>query len=176
MLKCSTVGELLYFLGIFEPLQAQIITELGTPRGEQLLIQLQQLPLKQSHAVTRLGSYNCHGEKPLSIRLQFAQEPEQLQQTLLHEIAHFLDHQTRPVPGSYRNPHGKSWQYWLERVGADREADHSVAMSTLYRQRLKPVARCKRCGQLLERLRRLPQKQRWLHRNCGGLFVPIDQR
>jgi len=175
VLSCTTVGELLYFLGIFEPLHQQIIDDLGRRSGEELLIRLQQLPLKRSHAVTRLGSYSCRGPKALSIRLQFAQEQEQLEQTLLHEIAHFLDHQTRNPPGPYRNPHGRSWQYWLKRIGGGSGIEGSAAMRNLYRQRLKPVARCKRCGLLLKRLRRLPQKQRWLHRDCGGLLVPLEE-
>jgi predicted SprT family Zn-dependent metalloprotease len=173
MLNCKTVGELLYFLGLFESLQGRVNDVLGN-RAESLLIQLRQLPLKKSHAVTRLGSYSCRGAEALSIRLQFAQELEQLEQTLLHEVAHFLDHQTRDTRGPYRNPHGRSWRYWLELVGGDGATDSSAAMSSLYRQRLKPVARCKRCGLLLKRLRRLPRKQRWLHRDCGGLLVPLD--
>jgi len=175
LLNCKTVGELLCFLGLLEPLQEQVSTELGTSKAEELFIQLQPLPLKKSHAVTRLGSYSCRGAKPLSIRLQFAQEEDQLQQTLLHEIAHFLDHQTRVSPGPYRYPHGQSWKYWLKRIGGGDDSGASIAMSTLYRQRLKPVARCKRCGLLLHRLRRLPQKQRWLHRECGGLLIPVDK-
>lgn len=174
MLSCRTVGELLYFLGLYGSLQEQVGAALGKTRGEKLLVQLQQLPLKQSHAVTRLGSYSCRGAIPLAIRLQFAQEPEQLEQTLLHEIAHFLDHQTRNLRGPYRNPHGRSWQYWLQLVGGADGRGCSAAISTLYRQRLKPVARCQRCGLLLKRLRRLPQRQRWLHRDCGGLLVPLD--
>lgn len=175
MLSCRTVGEILYFLGLYESLQGAVCGELGSSRGEELLIQLQQLPLKRSHAVTRLGSYSCRGAKPLAIRLQFAQEPEQLEQTLLHEIAHFLDHQTRSLRGPYRNPHGRSWQSWLQRVGGAGGSGSSAAISDLYRQRLKPVARCQRCGLLLKRLRRLPQRQRWLHRNCGGLLVSLDR-
>lgn len=174
MLNCRTVGELLYLLGLFADLQERVCAELGGSRGEELLLQLQLLPLKRSHAVTRLGSYSCRGAKPLSIRLQFAQEPEQLEQTLLHEIAHFLDHQTRSLRGPYRNPHGRSWQYWLQVVGGANGSGCSAALSDLYHQRLKPVARCQRCGLLLKRLRRLPQRQRWLHRDCGGLLVPLD--
>jgi len=173
VLNCSTVGELLFFLGIFDTLQDRVLTNLGSAKGQPLLIQLQQLPLKKSHAVTRLGSYSCRGPDPLAIRLQFAQEQEQLIQTLLHEIAHFFDHQTRSSPGNYSNPHGQSWKFWLHLIGADKEPGRSVAMGLLYQQRLKPVARCKRCGQLLKRLRRLPQKKRWLHRECGGLLVPL---
>jgi hypothetical protein len=173
MLNCSTVGELLYYLDLFDSLEILIRAELGPDRGDAVLIQLQQLPLKKSQAVTRLGSYSCAGAKPLAIRLQFAQEEEQLKQTFLHEIAHFLDHQTRNPPGPYRNPHGRSWKYWLQLIGADQENSDSDAMRALYQERLKPVARCKRCGQLLRRLQRLPQKKRWLHRNCGGLLVPL---
>ncbi len=176
MLSCTTVGQLLRYLELCASLKDKVYAELGETRGAKLFSQLQELPLRKSHAVTRLGSYSCRGAEPLSIRLQFAQESEQLQQTFLHEIAHFLDHQTRSGGGAYRNPHGRSWQHWVRVVGVESESRSgiSAAMSCLYQQRLKPVARCNRCGQLLKRLRRLPLKQRWLHRDCGGLLVPVE--
>lgn len=110
----------------------------------------------------------------MAIRLQFAQEEDQLRQTLLHEVAHFLDHQTREPAGAYRNPHGRSWLSWLRLIGGQQDVGDSAEMARLYRRRLKPVARCKRCGLLLKRLRRLPKSRRWLHADCGGLLVPVD--
>ncbi len=174
MLNCRFVGELLerFDLGAF--LQIQVSAELGTEKARELLARLYQLPLKNSRAVTRLGSYSFRDAKPLAIRLQFAQEEESLRQTLLHEIAHFLDHQTLLPNQNSRQPHGRSWQRWLERLGGQQNSGNSAALQQLYRQRLKPVARCKNCGALLKRLRRLPRGRRWLHRECGGLLVPLD--
>lgn len=174
MLNCVRVGELLEKLGLAPALREQVVAVLGRKRADDLLERLAALPLKRSRALTRLGSYSCRGGRPLAIRLQFAQEENQLRQTLLHEIAHFLDHQTRPAPGAYRNPHGRSWQAWLARIGGEPGRGESRALGQLYRERLKPVARCQRCGLLLRRLRRLPRGRRWLHRDCGGLLVPLE--
>ncbi|WP_083928813.1 SprT-like domain-containing protein [Geopsychrobacter electrodiphilus] len=168
MLKCSTVGHLIELLDLTSSLKRQIQAEIGEDQTPTLLGQLWALPLKHSHAVTRLGSYACRGENPLAIRLQFAQEDTPLRQTFLHEIAHFLDHQTRQDRRSYHNPHGPSWQRWLTVIAGDTKNTESLAMRTLYAQKLKPVARCLKCGFLLYRLRSLPKGRHWLHRQCGG--------
>ncbi len=173
MKRCSRVGELLDHFNLRELLQQRIGVKLGSERALKLLSQLDPLPLRSSRAATRLGAYQCRAGEPLAISLQFAQEEEQLRQTLLHEIAHFLDHQTRGSK-DYRNPHGPSWQDWLECLGAAPGRGDSPALKALYRQRLKPVARCKRCGYTLHRLRRLTRGRRWLHRECGGQLLPID--
>ena len=119
MLSCTTVGQLLLHLDLGTSLHATVCSEVGDSAGARLFSRLQGLPLRRSHAVARLGSYSCRGGEPLAIRLQFAQEAEQLQHTFLHEIAHFLDHQTRSGAGAYRNPHGQSWQHWLRLLGAE---------------------------------------------------------
>ena len=168
------VGDLLEELSLEPYLRGVLERELGRQRGTELLQSLKDLPLLASHALTRLGSYRWYGSDPLSIRLQFAQEPELLRQTLLHEVAHFLDHQTRPDRSRYRQPHGDRWQHWYRLIGGRTDRSASPVLSRLRQQRLKPVARCRRCGVVIERLRRLPRGRRWLHAGCGGALVVLD--
>lgn len=172
MLNCQSVGALILLLGLEEDLCRQVESHLGT-RAKSILARLWTLPLKRSNAVTRLGSYSYQGEYPKAIRLQFAQEDHQLRQTFLHEIAHYLDHQTRPNKRVYRTPHAVSWQQWFRIIGGEPGDATSTAISTLYQRRLKVVARCERCGVLLKRLRALSRGHNYLHRNCGGRLVQL---
>jgi hypothetical protein len=174
MLTCRCVGDLLRQLDLHDQLYEQVKNEIGEEEALPLFDELTRLPLKSSRAVTRLGSYSFKGPRPLAIRLQFTQEEASLRQTLLHEIAHFLDHQTTTPGQTYRNPHGRNWQHWLRQIGGQGRAENSPAMQSLYQQRLKPVARCEQCGFQLKRLRRLPRGRRWVHSHCGGLLVPLD--
>jgi predicted SprT family Zn-dependent metalloprotease len=168
-----TVGELLVHLHMQEELRQRIVEQLGARRAAPLSRELEALPLKSSRALTRLGSYVSSGSKALAIRLQFAQEEDQLRQTLLHEVAHFLDHRTRRRPGSYRNPHGSSWREWLEKIGGEPGRGHSTQLEALYRHKLRPVARCEKCGFTLKRLRALDRRKRWSHQPCGGRLIPL---
>lgn len=173
MSEAGIVGDLLSQLEMTLDLRQRVLGRLGARRAAPLLQELESLQLKPSRALTRLGSYVSRGSTAHAIHLQFAQEPEQLRQTLLHEIAHFFDHQTRFRKGAYRNPHGQSWQQWLELLGGQHLRASSAQLEELYRQRLKPVARCERCGFVLERLRRLACGRRWVHRSCGGRLRPL---
>jgi len=174
MIRCSTVGRLIEHLELTTLLKSQISAEVGPHQSSLLLDRLWALPLKRSYAVMRLGSYACRGEDPLAIRLQFAQEDHHLRQTFLHEIAHFLDHQTRKDRRNYRRPHGQSWQRWLFLISGAEDGTTSEAMKALYARKLKPVARCSGCGYVLHRLRSLPKGRRWLHRDCGGRLVRLS--
>ena len=171
--KAKTVGELLLQLEMKQELQRCLVAQLGEGKAVPLAAELDALPLKSSHALTRLGAYVSSGDRALAIRLQFAQEENQLRQTLLHEIAHFLDHRTRGRAGAYRSPHGPSWRGWLEALGGTPGPGRSKRLAELYRQRLRPVARCEKCGYTLKRLRALDRRKRWSHRPCGGRLIPL---
>lgn len=170
----ATVGALLSAMELWEGLRHDVIEQLGPHRALPLLKELDQLPLKSSRALTRLGSYRSRGGSALEIRLQFEQDADQLKQTLLHEVAHFLDHQTRKGKRSYRTPHGAAWQQWMRLLGADLGRGEAPRISQLYRQRMKPVARCERCGEVVLRLRRLARGRRWIHQPCGGSLIPLE--
>ena len=154
---------------------ATVITErLDQREATTLIARLEQLPVKRSHAVQRLGSYVAKGSEPLAIRLQFAQESEQLSATFLHELAHACDHLTHQNGRPYRQAHGPGWQEWMSAFGLPAERiGRSEALATLRDQRLKVVAVCRRCGAEVKRLRRFDRRKRYLHSECGGKLQPV---
>ena len=136
----------------------------------EFLAQIGAIPIKKSWATCRLGAYVTMGDKPLCIRLQMAQEPENLKQTLLHEVAHACDH----LSNHNRNKrprliHGPGWKAWAISLGiAPQRCGESAALKQLHHERLKLVARCKKCGAEINRLRRLNKNRTYIHNNCGG--------
>jgi len=140
-----------------------------------LLEEIAQIPIHRSRATRRLGAYVSKGDKPVCIRLQFAQEPDVLEQTFLHEVAHACDHlscrqQNQPYPGS----HNSSWKHWAQALGVEtKTSGRSAAVQALHQQRLKPVAVCQRCGTEFHRVRRLNRNRRYIHNQCGGTLQPI---
>ena len=111
-----TVASLARELGIWEGIKDNIVRFAGR-KAVRLLDQLGELPVKRSSATRRLGSYVTRNGRPVCIRLQFAQEPENLKQTLLHEIAHACDHLSARFAMSCRRAHGPSWQAWANALG-----------------------------------------------------------
>lgn len=131
------------------------------------------LPVRPSRATRRLGSYSSTAGQPSSIRLQFSQEPDQLQETFLHEVAHACDHLHRLPGRPYRQAHGEGWIFWMKRFGlSGRVRGESPALQELYNNRLKVVATCIRCGEEIRRTRRLNRGRRYRHA-CGGRVVPV---
>lgn len=163
-----TVARLAMELGLWDSIKARIL-EFAPDRSASLLEQLAVLPVRRSRATRSLGAYVSREGVPVCIRLQFAQESENLKQTLLHEIAHACDHLISQPGRHYRKAHGPAWQLWARALGttADRRGN-SEALRRLHQQRLKPVAVCRRCGAELLRVRRLNRRRSYLHVNCGG--------
>jgi predicted SprT family Zn-dependent metalloprotease len=166
----TTVQTLAEQLQLWEQI-ASAVTATGYG---QILEQLARLPVKKSRATRSLGAYVSRGGDPVCIRLQFAQEEEQLKDTLLHEIAHACDHLSRRPSGAYRCAHGESWRLWASALGAaPQRCGQSDQLNALYRQRLKLVGVCQNCGTKFRRVRRLNRRRRYTHPNCGGLIIPI---
>ncbi len=160
--------------GLWPSIHAVIYDRLTPHEATALIAQLAALPVKRSHAVQRLGSYVARGALPVMIRLQFAQEKEQLRQTYLHELAHACDHLTHQKGSPYRQAHGPGWQSWMAAFGLPAErVGQSDALTTLREQRLKVVAICRTCGLEIRRLRRFDKRKRYVHTECGGRLVPV---
>lgn len=168
-----TVETLATELGLW----AEITTCLYRTAGDQappLLTRLAALPVRRSRATRSLGSYVSRQGLPVCIRLQFAQEPETLKQTLLHEIAHACDHLSDQYGNRYRRAHGPQWQAWARALGTAAEScGKSEALNQLYQQRLKLVAVCQTCGTEFRRIRRLNRRRKYFHSNCGGRLRPV---
>jgi len=168
-----TVETLALDLGLWVDICRRIITH-SEQQGVVLVETLSRLPVKRSRATRTLGSYLSRGGEPVCIRLQFAQEPDHLKQTLLHEIAHVCDHLSRQDGQGYRQAHGRGWRLWAEALGIIPERlGSSEVLRRLHQQRLKPVAVCQRCGTVLQRVRRLNRRLRYIHTHCGGRWRPI---
>ena len=168
-----TVVSLAEEFGLWRTICAVIRTELTTEQATALIDRLTRLPVKRSHAVQRLGSYVARGGEPQAIRLQFAQEPEQLRITFLHELAHACDHLSNQSGRPYRQAHGTGWRRWMIAFGLPAESrGNSEALTALRERRLKVVAVCRRCGAEIKRLRRFDRRRRYLHTECGGKLLP----
>jgi predicted SprT family Zn-dependent metalloprotease len=169
-----TVVSLAEELELWRSICAVIRVELTTAQATALIDRLTLLPVKRSHAVQRLGSYVARGGEPQAIRLQFAQETEQLRTTFLHELAHACDHLSNQSGRPYRQAHGAGWRRWMIAFGLPAESrGHSEALTALREQRIKVVAVCRRCGAEIKRLRRFDRRRRYLHSECGGKLIPI---
>jgi len=167
-----TVESLATELGLWADICEHIDGYAGR-KSTRLLAQLADLPVKRSRATRRLGSFAVQNGKPLCIRLQFSQEPENLKQTFLHEIAHVCDHLTRSLFRS-RRAHGPSWQAWAKVLGTPaKSCGRSEALNQLHRQRLKLVAICQNCGAEFHRVRRLSRNRKYYHSKCGGSLRPV---
>jgi len=140
-----------------------------------LLEKIAQIPIHKSRATRRLGAYVSMGSAAVCIRLQFAQEPDNLKQTFLHEVAHACDHLSRSKKQrAYRRAHGSSWKAWARELGiSPRCCGESEAVQQLHQQRVKLVAVCQKCGAEFHRVRRLNRNRSYTHQNCGGKIKPV---
>lgn len=156
-------------LGVWEHLVASIHQLCEAKRASKLLDKISHLPIRRSRATRTLGSYVSKAGEAVCIRLQFALEPELLEKTFLHELAHACDHLSNQEGKSYRQAHGPGWKEWAAALGAGTDIKGgSEVLSRLYQDRLKTVAVCRKCGAELKRVRRLASRRRYIHRGCGG--------
>lgn len=163
-----TVKTFAMEIGVWNLVSVRIAAH-GGGRAPLLLERLAALPVRTSRATRRLGSYVSRGGEPVCIRLQFAQEPDNLTQTFLHELAHACDHLCHQPGRQYRRAHGANWQAWAKAFGISAETcGSSDALKQLHRQRLKLVAICQSCGAEFHRLRRLNRRRHYVHNGCGG--------
>lgn len=161
-------------LSLWQQVVAGVMSQCAAAVGEQLLDHLAVIPVLPSRASRRLGCYAFRGAEPVCIRLQFAQEPDNLRQTFLHEIAHACDHLNQQGERRRRVGHGSSWRQWAFALGIDRATTgRSAAVATLHQQRQKLVAICLVCGAQIYRVRRLNRNNRYLHPPCGGVLKQL---
>ena len=141
---------------------------------EGLLRQIAQVPIKRSRSTTTLGCYVSRSGVPYCIRLQFDQEAELLVHTLLHEVAHLIDHLIYFSGKAYRGAHRQGWQSLALALGISASrTGQSERLAENYQQRCKLVAVCSGCGEQFYRIRRLNRNRTYLHKQCGSPLKPV---
>lgn len=95
-------------------------------------------------------------------------DPEEMRETLAHELAHVIV--------GVRENHSPLWRRVARNLGStgDRAATTEHAARIGIRKDGRVVARCKDCGHEVRRRKAL-RPGRYLHRNCGGEFVLIEE-
>ena len=146
----------------------------GRPAAD-FLDRIARIPILPSRATRSLGCYMSRSGRAVCIRLQFAQEPDTLKQTFLHELAHACDHLSRePGRESYRLTHGSAWKRWALALGiTTRRCGESEAVRKLHQKRMKLVAVCSKCGAEFHRVRSLNKNRLYSHNRCGGKIEPV---
>ncbi|MEA3545355.1 MAG: SprT-like domain-containing protein [Thermodesulfobacteriota bacterium] len=165
-----TLKQIADEIGLWQQIEIAVNALLMDATAAVLLEQIASIPIRKSRATCRLGAYVSMGREPVCIRLQFAQEPDNLKQTFLHEVAHACDHLSRKGEyHSYRQVHGSGWKIWAAKLGISTQCSgESTAVSQLHQQRLKLVAICLNCGAEFHRVRRLNRNRNYTHQQCGG--------
>ncbi|SEA00123.1 SprT-like family protein [Desulfuromusa kysingii] len=170
-----TVKQYADALNLWQQIELAVEGMLLNASKAGFLEKIATIPIKKSHATRRLGAYVSRGGEPVCIRLQFAQEPENLKQTFLHEVAHACDYLSRKAGSQpYQRAHGPSWKLWTNALGISaKSSGESEAVKDLHQQRLKLVAVCQKCGTEFHRVRRLNRNRRYTHQQCGGRLKTV---
>lgn len=171
-----TVKQLADELNLWQQIETAVESILKERSVADFLEVIAQIPIQGSRATRRLGAYVSKGGKAICIRLQFAQEPDNLKQTFLHEVAHACDHLSRKGGRQpHRQVHGSSWKVWTKELGISSQCcGESEAIRQLHQKRLKLVAICQKCGAEFHRVRCLNKNRTYTHNCCGGKIQPTN--
>lgn len=107
-----------------------------------------------------------------TIQLSFhiLQDDAALESTLIHEYAHLLAHHRHGKRGM---DHGFAWKKAMRDLGHQPKVTHSFDCArNVSRQVVR--YRCQKCGEMLERTRRLPKNRQFVHISCGGPIVFVE--
>ena len=170
-----TVEQIATEFNLWQTIENSVAELLPRRAVAGFLAEIALIPIQKSRATRRLGVYVSMGKKPVCIRLQFAQEPDNLRQTFLHEVAHACDHLSRKGRRKeYRQAHGESWKMWARALGVSiSTSGKSDAVRQLHQQRLKLIGVCEKCGVEFHRVRRLSRTRNYTHEQCGGKICQL---
>lgn len=151
-----------------------VVKQQQARQSESLLRQIAQVPIKRSRSATTLGCYVSRNGIPQCIRLQFDQESDLFVDTLLHEVAHLIDHLVSYAGEPYRGAHRSGWQFWAVALGiSPSRTGQSKRLAKSYQQRTKLIAVCSGCGEQFFRIRRLNRHRTYVHKHCGSPLKPV---
>lgn len=103
-------------------------------------------------------------ERTIVLSKAIVTDEERLNSTLKHEYAHLL---AVARYGRRAAGHGWQWKETMVELGEEPEVRHCYPVIR-NGQRQEVGYRCRRCGSLLTRNRRLPRGKRYYHVTCGG--------
>jgi SprT protein len=103
-------------------------------------------------------------ERTIVLSRPLLTDPERMASTLKHEYAHLL---AVARHGKKAAGHGRHWQEAMRDLGEPPEVRHCYPVVRNGR-RQEVGYRCRRCGALLTRNRRLARGRRYYHVVCGG--------
>src|SRR2546421_3963797 len=86
-------------------------------------------------------------------------DEERVRLTLTHEYAHLLAYKRHGTKGA---GHGRPWRQAMADLGLDPVVHHDYEVQR-NSTRQKVVYRCMKCGTKLDRARRFPRRQRYVH-------------
>lgn len=111
------------------------------------------------------------GERWIEVHKCVFADPDQMRDTLAHEIAHHW----AGIPSG----HNWVWKAHARALGhsgnrcATAQAAQSIGITRPPKRPLKIVAECERCDYVIERRRRLPNSKQYTHRGCGGRIKTV---
>lgn len=93
--------------------------------------------------------------------------PEQVEDVILHEIAHFL--------AGYAAHHGPAWRRMARKVGANPERTTDIDPA-IRAKNAKWAMECQACGHEVHFYRRPKSGGTYRHKGCGGTFGPLHAK
>ncbi len=103
-------------------------------------------------------------EREIVLSRRLLIDAERLESTLKHEYAH---HMAVARHGRKAAGHGPYWQTAMRDLGLEPQVRHTYAVER-NASRQEVGYRCKRCGVLITRGRRLNRRRKYYHSLCGG--------
>ncbi|KKN63684.1 hypothetical protein LCGC14_0499190 [marine sediment metagenome] len=155
---------------------SKVLQKIGTIRttAERFGVPTEGIPTERHNTLvfvnhrlrSTLGSANWVGKFCwIEIHKLVFANPEQMRETLAHEIAHAMQ-----GPG---HGHSQRWEATAKSLGskgkrhASREACEAIGIRDTYRV----VAHCERCGSEFKRARAPDKRKQYTHIRCGGDIV-----
>lgn len=144
--------------------------------ASQILTEIQRkFPLKKPAILEwrryRVTAGMAHYQAGLiTLSVHVLKDSDQLRDTLLHEYAHLLafDRHGRNGVG-----HGVAWRRAMNDLGQPAKVYHKYEV-TRNSPRFRHVYACAKCGEKIERHRRLAAKRQYFHRTCGGAIKFVE--
>jgi len=106
-------------------------------------------------------------DRTIGLSIPILDTEAKLDSTFKHEYAHLLAYARQGKKGA---GHGPAWQQAMRDLGEEPVVHHRYEVNR-NQPRQQVLYKCKRCGLLLTRKRRLPRRRKYVHAQCGGALT-----